>query len=382
MPVTSFAQTLGGGSASDIFFERFDDGVLERWPINAAGVSVQNRRARGALSYPGTVVKTLPWNIGGSAIAANGTMYVGVSDGTLRKSTDGGDNWTTMTTFSSGTVRAIYAAANGYLYASPEGLSLTDAERGLWRCVDPAGDPSTWTRVVDLSASSAQQAVFWGIDENSSGHLFAGVYTLNAGFHDAIIYKSTNNGGTWATVYSDTTLRQHIHDVRVDPSNDNVYAVVDGGGVSSCAMLKSTNGGTDWSELFESLTTEIKIEPLASGARIMSSDAGANTLYRTTDDVNINLSTVMGWPDNLGFPWMRRDPSTGYIYTGTWNSDGTPTHAPIFYSQDAGQFWEPFYDISSTVTYTGSLHASNIVGGKLIVALSTNRNGVILQAAA
>lgn len=342
--------------------------------------TVKRRTSEVAPTYPGVVTKTLPWVINGSAIAPDGTMYVGVADGTLRKSTDGGDNWSVMITFSTGTVRAIYVASNGYLYASPEGLSLSDAERGLWRCVDPAGDPTTWTRVVDLSAGGAQQQVFWGIAENSSGHIFAGVYTLNSGYHDALIYKSINDGASFSITYSDTTLRQHIHDVRYDPNTDRLYAVIDGGGVSSSKVIRSTDAtGTSWVELLESVTTLIKVEPL-SGARVLTSDAGANTIYRSTDDAEI--STVLRVQDNLGFPWMRRDPDTGYLYAGSWNSDSTPDHAPIFYSRDDGEYFDTFYDISSSATYTGSLHASNIVGGKMIVALSSNRAGVILATAA
>ncbi|MBW2106655.1 MAG: right-handed parallel beta-helix repeat-containing protein, partial [Deltaproteobacteria bacterium] len=259
----------------------YEDSIIYNGTGYNATEIVDNFEATAIISNPrSNAEKSLTKFIGSTAgvIASNGDIYANSNHtpNGIHKSTDDGETWTLKRAWP-GKPSYMNIDSRDYIYYSPFGADVADADKGLWRSID-GGD--NWTRVLDLSAF-ANSIGIWGMDEDSSGHLYAGLYNnkSDAG-HIAKIYKSIDNGGTFSEVYSSVTY-DHVHDIAVDLSTDYVYASL---GDSSSAVIRSINNGTDWSVILASMNQIVPIIA-TEGYRLFGSDGGTQgRIYRTTDD--------------------------------------------------------------------------------------------------
>jgi hypothetical protein len=274
-----------------------------------------------------------------------------------------------MKTFAgTGIIKSVFMNAAGHLFVSPEYASSNAAE-GLWKCADPVGNPTTWTQVIDLSAYATGR--IWAIDQDPSGNMYAGVYQTTAGVKAGIIYKSTDNGDNWSTVYSNTANAAHVHTIICAPNGD-IYASL-GDGISAWyfqKVLKSTNQGTDWTEILASQVRQPVGMVSTPTARIFGSDAGDFTIYRSTNDTSASISYILPTIDSTVF-WLRRDPITGFLYAGSVQGAIAQATLAVYYSTDDGVTWHPFYAIAGGTAYDGFQSASNIVNGKIVVTTET-----------
>jgi hypothetical protein len=276
----------------------------------------------------GPTQKDLGPSIRAAAIGADGALYVGMGS-SIKKSTDDGTTWTTLHSFTSTSLQMLYAAANGYLYASPASGPTIAAERGLWRSTNGG---ASWARVLDLSALTT--ASIWGFAEDSNGVLYAGEYTLDAE-EAPVIFRSADDGATFTAVYTDADGR-HIHAIEVD-ANDVVYASL-GDDVAPWnvhKILKSANG-TDWAEVLSGMGQAVGIG-ITPTARVFGSDSSTAAIFRTTNDTTYTTA-LMPVPAAFNF-WIRRDPATNYLYAGFVSSDASPQTAYIYRSIDDGVSW-------------------------------------------
>jgi hypothetical protein len=292
-------------------------------------------------------------------IASDKTVYIGTVD-TVWKSTDGGATWNSSKTVSNCTyIKMVYVAANGYAYFSPGGDSLADADRGIWRSTDSG---STWTRVLALGAFSGSY-IEWGIDEDNEGRLFAGVYTDSTTVGNARIYRSIDNGATWASVYYDSDGR-HVHDVKVDRSNDYVYATVGDVTLSWNASytLRSTDHGDSWTTILSSMPQCVAI-CVIPGYRLFGDDSGTGCIYRTSDDSSSSTvynGGISGW---MECNWIRSDSATGRLFAGFQAYGAGPYVAGIQMSEDNGTTWQLYRPLTCTHAWDGTEQCSNIVNG-------------------
>ena len=114
--------------------------------------------------------------ITGLAINSSGHIFAGTGTGSgVFRSTDNGDNWTAKNTGFTNpliTVTSLAINASGHIF------SVND-----WEIFKSMDNGESWARVY----SSSTTVVCLGI--NSSGHIFAGT--------DAGIVRSTDNGNNW-----------------------------------------------------------------------------------------------------------------------------------------------------------------------------------------
>ncbi|MBT6774667.1 hypothetical protein HOA91_04820 [Candidatus Woesearchaeota archaeon] len=98
----------------------------------------------------------------------------------------------------------------------------------------------TWQKTLDLSSPDEYLPYgFKSIEFDSNNKVYAGL-TGSQG----TIYVSNNAGGTWNKLNDDLTFST-IHDITVDPNNENiVYAAPWGGG-----LFKSTDTGNTWQKV-------------------------------------------------------------------------------------------------------------------------------------
>ncbi len=306
-----------------------------------------------------------------SWVANDGTLYAS-SGNLLFKSLNQGETWSTLKSFSS-TIDTIYIDSRGYIFVSPDGSAIA-SEVGLWKSTD---NGLTWDRALVLPDGCS----IWGIDEDSNGNLFAGIYTLNS-VSNASILKSTNGGDDWNLVYYDS-LARHIHEVVVDKTSNYIYASA-GDKLypwNIAYVIRSTDNGETWDQiLVDPQMVAIEIIP---GARLFATDDPVNgQIYRTTDDETFTKVLDTGG-HCYGF-WMRTNDLDGRIYTSFVSAEpnGDPSIARIYTSDDNGFTWQIYREFTVTLGYCGSPTASNFVDGVMYYSITLDtgwQNGVRLS---
>ncbi len=195
-------------------------------------------------------------------------VYVGIAQGGVYRSADGGATWTAASTglanldalslavspsdpqrVVAGSSAGGYLSVNGGSTWTPivtlPGTSISDVvfDPASPQIAYAAGVEGTLAKSTDGGATwaaiganaAAKKPLTLAIDPSHTATIYAG--TLGDG-----IYKSTDGGGTWAAQNSGLT-NLHVSALVVDPTaTSTVYAgTIDGG------AFKSTDGGATWS---------------------------------------------------------------------------------------------------------------------------------------
>jgi hypothetical protein len=304
-----------------------------------------------------------PWNIGGRIRAlaidvnSNNTILAGGVSGGMFRSTDGGINWTRTTT-------------------SNQIASVTTIAQDT-----RTGRTSTW---------------YYG-----SGEFIGNSATIIGGsFRGNGIFKSTDNGQSWAQLTSTTNASpqsfnssfQFVNRVAVNPANaaqDEVLAAIYGG------IVRSTDGGNTWISVLPSgippasiatadggRITEVAIT--ASGVMYATLSSLNNSIlvaanrgiYRSTDGVNWTNITPTTFPASYGRITIGIAPSNSNIvyFLGapaeTSNQSGSAAHFLFKYkyltgdgSGNGGQWLDLSTNLPNTTTFTTSQPGPNVANG-------------------
>lgn len=303
-------------------------------------------------------------NYEGVFFTDSNTGYIVGHDGSgvIRKTTDGGLNWTTLT---SGTSNALYAAH----FSGSGSTGYVVGQNGTIRKTTNGG--TTWTGLTSSTSETLRDVFF--TDANTA---FAVGY-------NGVIVKTTNGGTTWTTLTSGTTAwifgchflsstlgyastnagtilkttngtswtiqstptANTLRDVYfID--NNNGYAVGNGGNI-----IKTVNGGTNWTTLTSGTTTELTSvyftdvnNGFAVGASglILKTTNGGTTWTPETTGITTNLERVF-------FPTS----TTGYAVGNSgriikYQSPSEPT------AQATGIAFADVFSTSMTVEFTAA----------------------------
>ncbi len=245
----------------------------------------------------------------------------------LQKSTDGGNTWTTVLVNS---ISDLQIAANGDLYASNFLGNVYKSASGQ------QGASGTWT---NLSLPGSHQRLKLATAPSDANKVY--VICQGAGSQEVdAIYRTDDGGTTWNTctlpadgVYSTTFARgQAWYDLSaaVDPNNANTIVI------GAIDAMRSTNGGSSWSQITVWTTTSgypstvhsdqhiIVFTPGSSSNAVWGTDGG---IYYTT-----NVNTGSGKPSFAAI-------NTGYDVTQFYCGAIDPTAASDYFlagAQDNG----------------------------------------------
>ena len=260
----------------------------------------------------------------------NGDMYSGTWGGKIYKSTNGTD-WTVIN--SDMHVGFIWSLKvfNGYVFAA--------TEQGVFRY-----DGSSWT------LTSMQNKDVRTIVVDGDGYLYAGTWGFG-------VFKSTDDGDTWAEVNSGLGYMLAIQAMTVT-SDSHLFVGTVGGGVSM-----SNNGGASWTKLNVGYDF---IWALASSSDVVFAGTYGGGLYKSEDD-----GATWTKAENLG---------ASYIYSITVAQDGkiyvSSWEAGVFVSDDDGQTWTSLGMIGfgvSSLMVSQSTSNSSIPAGTIFAGTSDGK---------
>lgn len=312
--------------------------------------------------------KTMPFSATSSTITDD-AIYYGSGDNFVKWTQEGGEE-ILLTISGAFDWRSCFKHSSGYIFFSPMDSgtpAIADADHALYK-LDPTDD--SITKVIQLTT----QECIWGIDEDSNGTIFAGVYSFPTDNGD--IYRSTDNGDNWSVVFSPNyggSNNNHTHSVFVDKSNDYIY-VLGGDDYGGTLNFRSIDGGDNWTEILVGQPINQFTAGLAvDGARIFGTDQlSYGRIYRTTDDSSLALVLDTHY-QNVFF--LRQSDITGWIYAG-FKLDPAATgnfRADIYVSKDLGLTWSLYDTISDLSVSEGFWFGSQFHNGKMII--TTDYNG-------
>jgi photosystem II stability/assembly factor-like uncharacterized protein len=225
------------------------------------------------------------------------TLYASIRS-TAYKSTDGGASWTPGATLPGSDditlMKAdpllpshVYAGTSKDLYFSQDAGATFVPVLGLHTeslydlAIDPTNTQILYAGTSDGVFKTTDHGQTWApagltadvravvIDPASPSTLLA------VGFFE--VYRSTNAGGSWTTVFEDHFVN---HAVAFDPSSASSYLLGTSGGI-----YRSTNSGGAWlpsnAGLTATLATQVAVDPHRPG--VLYTLVGLSDLYKSTD---------------------------------------------------------------------------------------------------
>jgi hypothetical protein len=190
-------------------------------------------------------------------IYAAGLAYdaSGVVNWIVRNSTDGGDTWTTISDYNlvagkNATASALSVDSSGNIYAAGYASDASNVDHWIVRKSTDGG--ATWTTVSDYNLVAGRSAYADALSVDSLGNIYAAGYASEASFaYHWIVRKSTDSGATWTTVsdYNLVAGKNAVATALTVDGSGNIYAA----GYASDAffachwiMRKSTDSGATW----------------------------------------------------------------------------------------------------------------------------------------
>ena len=290
------------------------------------------------------------------------TVYFGSSAGVF-KSTSSGASWASA----SGGMKAseipalavapsspnnIYVAAKniGFYRSSDSGASLVstpsfDGSEALFRILVNQSNASD---LYVLASGGGTDLIYRSFDNGNSwapllgdycediavsklnfGKIFAAGQKAVSGNYYLALHVSTNGGSSWSHLKISTTAGSCGYAVAVQPSNDNVIYV--GGQKSGKGVLyKSTNGGSTWSPITGSITgivRAIAVDPTGISRIYVGTESG---LYKSE-----NGGSTWALKANSGIRCLKVNPITSSnVYAGGVNG--------VLISSDYGNKWTSY----------------------------------------
>jgi len=186
------------------------------------------------------------------------------------KSTDTAATWDTIYDGSSNPSFpfSIFVGSNDYLFVG------YNRNKNVLRSIDGG---STWDTCLVFKDDTS---CMWYMAEDTSGNLFIAEYSGGDGTeHRATLWKSTNDGANWDTVYRNSDER-HMHLVGVDPYTNYVYASTGENGF----FVRSTDGGSSWSLLQTGSGAKYTAIEFSPGRRILGEDQIYSSIVVTSND--------------------------------------------------------------------------------------------------
>jgi photosystem II stability/assembly factor-like uncharacterized protein len=158
--------------------------------------------------------------------------------GSLFKSSNGGASWDTLLAGVTVTDIDIHPFNSQIIYMTGGINFLTPS--GIFKTVDGG---KNWIRAdFGIRINPEEGPYVLAIDPLHPDTLYAGT----GGVFGGNLYKSTDGGKQWQAIGNETSIRNGVPAIAIDPKNTNIIYV---GTAQNGALLKSIDGGKNWKQL-------------------------------------------------------------------------------------------------------------------------------------
>lgn len=289
-----------------------------------------------------------------NAWAPNGDHIVCSGPDKVYRSEDGGRSYQLIFTMPDSPERiyGLFIASNGYIFVSSD-THGTGIKGRTYRSTD-GGDNFTQITTFDASYHSGNIA-FWSMcEDTSNGDLYVGQYELDTVKPTVCkVFKSTDDGANWTDI-SDASwsTNDHIHGVGIDAASGWLYATL--GDTTGGIWRSKLKDGTDW---VAKTSTSVKWIPLVfDGTYVYTADDEAlGTVARFQDDGTSgtqSLTTLLDDPDTHNVYYLARD-NNGRFWCSMPPADAsnpTNTQGAVYISDD-GTTWHRIFTMPK-ITYS------------------------------
>lgn len=345
----------GGFSYTLVLSPRFVNSIF----ANDTAVYVCSNAGIDYTTNQGANWNQMPLAMNVRSLTINGTTLfaTGIDYNSVLKSTNNGQNWTTVLT-AAGFINTI-SAANNYIITSDNNASYVSTNNGTnwtehkFHFMEAYAVMKTPTA---LYTSSTVNGAFRSTDNGANwplvnpvspfGHIRSfGIKDskIFAGTNGAGVYVSTNDGLNW----TQTSLNNKVV-FSIYTSGSNIYA-----GTANSGIFLSTNDGVTWG-LVSAPYTFYSIT--GNGNRLFAGAAN-NGLFYSDNSMNW-FQTSLNWPNIGGVAAIGN-----YIFAG-----GTPG---IYISSNNGANWSP-----SSFPY---LHVNALVAVNNVVFAGCEKYGLFVS---
>lgn len=324
VPASAPADLVDGGAAPDgAPPAEGPDAAYERAVLAAAWTKLANGPTLSRGAKQDDVFFTSP-DVG---YVANGP------DSTIYKTTDGGETWTESLVREGTFFRALLFTNERHGFAGNLGTGLSDVitdPNVLYETKDAGG---TWAPVTAITGDAPSGICnLTALDDGT--HLFA-VGRANGPSH---LITSKDGGATWVSKDVTTTLRMLI-DAHFSSPTEGILAGMGTGASSTCTIVRTTDGGATFSEVFASATPN----SLCWKLDFPSKDVGYVAIQDATDGPGSFAKTTDGgvtWTE-MPLPEAEAYPAIaiGFITEKVgWVTPGDPSRAS-YRTDDGGSTW-------------------------------------------
>jgi PKD repeat protein len=205
----------------------------------------------------------------------NNVMYAEYYNGAFQRSTNGGGNWTGITTGLSGNAAWVTpwcqdpATANT-LWCGYSNVFRSTNQGTSWTQMGTLGGSGT---IVDIKVSQSTPSTIYVCRSNA-------------------VYKSTNTGGTWTNITGTLPVGSAaISRLLIDPADANNVWVTFSGYSAANKCFVTTNGGTSWTNI-------------SSGLPNLPANCMVYTPGSSTDAVYIGMDVGIYYRDASSGGWL------------------------------------------------------------------------------
>jgi len=186
-------------------------------------------------------VTGLSFNASAVDVDSEGRIFCASTGQDVWRSTDGGVSWTkVLDRPRKGPPMMLFVDSRDYIF-----VPFYEAGMNLWRSTDHG---ESWTEVA------SKQGILWHWGETSNGTLLINYYSDN----NPYVIRSTDAGATWSIWFNATKEGydcKHVHVVRVNPFNDDIW-VGTGDGLGKSHVLRYRNDTRSWEECMHAQPTD------------------------------------------------------------------------------------------------------------------------------
>ena len=232
--------------------------------------------------------------------------YAAGFSGTVLKSTNNGQNWTSLTSPSSSNINKIYFPPTGTATTGWAG-----SVSGLYKTTDGGGN---W--VQQLTSVVIADVFFLDLNTGFALNTAQTVRKTTDGGTSFAAQNFTSNGAVHGNSFSQGSSTT-LYILGIDNTNDSSY------------VYKSTNSGANWSQAFRTPGLYYTMAFVSATTGIMCGDAGA--MKRTTNG-GANWSAINTGTANV---------LQGILYISTTKVYVSGTNGTILKSTDGGLSWSP-----------------------------------------